>query len=81
MEQEHKSRRQCGMESGKECDPCTFCLVLASCGVVRALRELGIFFDEDGQLRYVKNNDRISMSNLTVDPLRTVTAITQYVCA
>lgn len=67
------------MESGKECDPCTFRGISVSYGVDCALRELGIFFDEDGRLRYVKNNELISMNNLTADPLRTVTVITQYV--
>lgn len=43
------------------------------------LRELGIFFDEKGRLHYIKNNELISMSNLSMDPLLTVTAITQYV--
>lgn len=46
---------------------------------MKALRELGICFDENGRLHYVKNNEIITMSNLTVDPLLTVAAITQYV--
>ena len=46
---------------------------------MKALRELGICFDENGRLHYVKNNELITMNNLTVDPLLTVAAITQYV--
>lgn len=47
--------------------------------LVHQLRELGIYVDEDGHLRYAKNNQVITMDNLTTDPLLTVTAITQYV--
>ena len=43
------------------------------------MRELGIYVDEDGHLRYAKNNQVITMDNLATDPLLTVTAITQYV--
>ena len=46
---------------------------------MKALRELGICFDENGRLHYVKNNELITMNNLTVDPPSTVAAITQYV--
>lgn len=47
--------------------------------VVRALRELGIYFDEDGCLHSLKDNSRISMKNLSTDPVNTITTITHYV--
>lgn len=55
-------------------------LVLKVNCLVKGLRELGICFDENGRLRHVKNNELITMSNLNVDPLLTIAAITQYVC-
>lgn len=47
--------------------------------LVRTLKELGIYFDEEGRLRSTKDNSIITMENLTTDPLLTVTSITQYV--
>ena len=46
---------------------------------MKALRELGICFDENGRLHYVKNNEIITMFYLTVYPLLTVDSITQFV--